>query len=37
VEPERHGGGGNLERLAEVKKRWDPQNFFRLNNNIGPA
>lgn len=29
--------GKNLERLAEVKKRWDPENFFRLNNNIAPA
>ena len=29
--------GKNLERLAEVKKKYDPKNFFRLNNNIAPA
>ncbi|MFP4074129.1 MAG: FAD-binding oxidoreductase [Actinomycetota bacterium] len=29
--------GENLERLAEVKKTYDPDNFFRLNNNIEPA
>jgi FAD/FMN-containing dehydrogenase len=29
--------GRNLERLTEIKKRYDPENFFRLNNNIAPA
>jgi FAD/FMN-containing dehydrogenase len=29
--------GRNLERLAEVKAKYDPDNFFRRNNNISPA
>jgi len=29
--------GGSLERLAQIKSRWDPQNFFRTNRNIRPA
>jgi FAD/FMN-containing dehydrogenase len=29
--------GRNLERLAQVKKAYDPDNFFRLNNNIAPT
>jgi hypothetical protein len=29
--------GRNLSRLGEVKAKYDPDNFFRLNNNIAPA
>jgi len=28
--------GGALPRLAHVKTRWDPENFFRSNRNIRP-
>jgi berberine-like enzyme len=29
--------GPNLERLATIKKQYDPTNFFRVNQNIKPA
>ena len=29
--------GQGVGRLAEVKRRWDPENRFRINRNIAPA
>jgi hypothetical protein len=29
--------GENLQRLKEIKRKYDPDNFFRMNNNILPA
>ncbi|MBZ0293220.1 MAG: FAD-binding oxidoreductase [Anaerolineae bacterium] len=28
---------GNYQRLAELKRKYDPENFFRLNQNINPS
>jgi FAD/FMN-containing dehydrogenase len=28
--------GGNLDRLRRIKKQYDPDNLFRINNNIKP-
>ena len=27
----------NYQRLADIKKKYDPKNFFRVNQNIRPA
>jgi hypothetical protein len=27
----------NYDRLASIKKKYDPTNFFRVNQNIRPA
>ena len=29
--------GKNYDRLAKIKKRYDPENLFRVNQNIKPA
>jgi len=29
--------GSGLQRLSEIKSKWDPDNFFRTNRNIKPA
>ena len=29
--------GANYERLATVKRKWDPENLFRMNHNIPPV
>jgi hypothetical protein len=28
---------GNYQRLAQIKSKYDPENFFRVNQNIRPA
>jgi hypothetical protein len=32
----RHAYGSNYDRLVELKRRYDPDNLFRLNHNIDP-
>ncbi len=29
--------GGNYKRLAQIKRLYDPENFFRMNQNVKPA
>ena len=36
-QPLRLSLGRTIERLAKIKRRWDPDNLFRLNHNIPPA
>jgi FAD/FMN-containing dehydrogenase len=33
----RENYGGSYDRLTEVKRRWDPGNLFRLNQNVTPT
>lgn len=33
----REAYGPNLDRLVEIKSKYDPDNFFRMNQNIRPA
>ena len=33
----REAYGPNHPRLSEIKRKYDPHNFFRLNQNIEPA
>jgi hypothetical protein len=30
-------GDGKYERLTALKRKYDPMNFFRLNQNVSPA
>ena len=34
---EAFGSGTNYERLARLEKRYDPDNLFRVNQNVAPT
>ncbi|SHE56300.1 FAD/FMN-containing dehydrogenase [Fodinibius roseus] len=36
-EPARDAYGQHWNRLTELKKKWDPENLFRMNHNVPPA
>ena len=31
-----YGGPAKVERLRELKRKWDPENLFHLNHNVAP-
>jgi FAD/FMN-containing dehydrogenase len=33
----REAFGENYERLLQLKKKYDPTNFFRMNQNVSPT
>lgn len=37
ADPARSAYGDNLERLSQIKAKWDPRNLFRVNHNVEPA
>jgi hypothetical protein len=43
IEPDEAGrlqasyGEEKYRRLVELKRRWDPENLFRLNQNVAPG
>ncbi|TVR19740.1 MAG: hypothetical protein EA391_00175, partial [Balneolaceae bacterium] len=32
-----HAYGSNYSKLVQLKKKWDPENLFRSNQNIEPV
>jgi hypothetical protein len=34
---QRDAYGDHYDRLVELKKKWDPENFFHVNKNIAPS
>ncbi|MEZ4868586.1 MAG: BBE domain-containing protein [Caldilineaceae bacterium] len=37
IEPSQAAHGRNHQRLVEIKTKYDPTNFFRMNQNIKPV